>query len=62
MRFYYNADMNVCAEETWVVDYLFMGGMVESRKEAREELRACHEIYGWFECEVSSTIEEKFFD
>ena len=29
MRFYYNADMNVCAEETWVTDYLFMDGMFE---------------------------------
>ena len=38
MRFYYNADMNICAEETFVTDYLFMGGMVESREEALEEL------------------------
>ena len=46
MRFYYNADMNICAEETWVTDYLFMGGVVESREEALEELRTKHEVYG----------------
>lgn len=62
MRFYYNEGLNLCAEETWVTDYLFMDGMVESREEALEELRTKHEVYGWFECEVSNTIEEKFFD
>lgn len=62
MRFYYNEGINLCAEETWVTDYLFMGGMIESREEALEELRTKHEIYGWFECEVSETIEEKFVD
>ena len=53
--------MNICAEETWVIDYLFMGGMVKSREEALEELRTTHEVYGGFECEVSNTIAEKFF-
>lgn len=62
MKFYYNADMNVCANETWVVDHLFMGEMFESREEALEELRTKREVYGWFECEVINTIDEKFFD
>ena len=62
MRFYYNANMNICAEENWVTDYLFIGGMIESREEALEELRTKHEVFGWFECEVSNTIDEKFFD
>lgn len=61
MRFYYHEGLNVCAEETWVADYLFFSRMVESREEALEELRTKHEVYGWFECEVSSTIAEKFF-
>ena len=61
MRFYYNADMNVCADETWAADYLFINGMFESREEALEELRTKHEVYGWFEYEVSNTIAEKFF-
>jgi len=62
MRFYYNEGMNICAEETWVTDYLFMDGMFDLREEALEELRTKHEVYGWFECEVSNTIDEKFFD
>ena len=45
MRFYYNADMNVCAEETFVIDYLFMGGLVESREEALEKLGTKREVY-----------------
>ena len=53
--------MNICAEETWVTDYLFMGGMFESREEVFEELRTKREVYGWFEWEVSNTIAEKFF-
>ena len=61
MKFYYNADLNMCAEETWVIDYLFIGGFIESREEAFEELRTKRKVYGWFECEVSSTIDEKFF-
>ena len=60
MKFYYNADMNICAEETWVTDYLFISGKVESREEALEELREKREFYGWFECEVSNTIDERF--
>lgn len=60
MRFYYNADMNVCAEENWVTEYLWINGMFESERKALEELRTKHEVYGWFECEVSNTIEEKF--
>ena len=33
-----------------------------TREEAIEELRTKHEVYGWFECEVSETIEESFFN
>ena len=61
MRFYYNADRNICADEDWVVDYLFMNEMFESKEEVLEELRTRHEVYGWFDCGVSNTIEEKFF-
>ena len=60
MRFYYNADINICAEESWVAEYLFFDGSVESREEAVEELRTKREFYGWFDCEVSNTIKEKF--
>ena len=60
MKFYYNIDTNFCAEETWVADYLYNDGMVESREEAIEALRTKREFYGWFECDVSDTIAENF--
>lgn len=60
MRFYYNLDLNVCAEEPWVVDYLYYGGAVNSREEALEELHTKREFYGWYDCQVSSTIAEHF--
>lgn len=59
MRFYYNADENICAEEHWVAKYLCYEDLVESSDEAIEELRTRREFYGWFECEVSDTIKEK---
>ena len=61
MTFYFNNGINVCAEEDWVVDYLYMNGSFDSRDEVFEELRTKREVYGWFECGVSNTIEEKFF-
>jgi hypothetical protein len=60
MRFYYNDDQAICAEETWVVDYLFISGAFDSREEALEALRSEWKVNGWFECQVSNTIEEKF--
>lgn len=60
MRFYYNAELNTCAERNWVVDYLFYGRMVETREEAEEGLDACREFFGWYDCEVSDTIMDYF--
>ena len=60
MRFYYNSELNICAEEPWVVDYLYYDGTVNSREEALKELRTKREFYGWFDCEVSNTIAERF--
>ena len=60
MKFYYNSELNICAEEPWVVDYLYYDGAVNSREEALEELRAKREFYSWFDCEVSNTIAECF--
>jgi hypothetical protein len=54
--------LNLCAEENWVVGYLFYGGMVEEREEALEGLRTKWVFYGWSECQVSNSIEEKFWD
>ena len=58
MRFYHNNNINVTAEESWVVDYLIESGQVESREEAVEDLRGFREYCGWYDCQVSNTIEE----
>lgn len=58
MKFYHNKHTNITAEEQWVADYLYQSGQVESREEAVEELQNRREFCGWYECEVSNTIEE----
>lgn len=58
MKFYHNNNINVTAEESWVVDYLIESGQVENREEAVEDLRGFREHCGWYECQVSNTIEE----
>lgn len=58
MKFYHNNNINVTAEESWVADYLYQSGQVNSREEAVEELQNKREFCGWYECEVSNTIEE----
>ena len=58
MKFYHNNDINATAEESWVVDYLYMSGQVDSREEAVEELQDKREFCGWYECKVSNTIKE----
>jgi hypothetical protein len=60
LRFYFNDQINVCAEERWVVDYLIENGFCETEEEAIDNLRTCRNFYGWFDCEVSNTIEELF--
>ena len=57
-NFYYNTQINVCAEENWVVDYLIENGYCEDKEEVLEGLRTCREFCGWVDCEVSNTIEE----
>ena len=58
MKFYHNNNINITAEENWVVDYLIESGQAESREEAVENLQGMREFCGWYECEVSNTIEE----
>lgn len=60
MIFYFNNGIGLCAEEDWVVDYLYMNGLFDSKEEALEALNTKNEVYGWFACEVSNTIAEKF--
>lgn len=59
LRFYFNDQINVCAEENWVVDYLIENGYCETKEEAIDNLHTCRNFGGWFDCEVSNTIEEQ---
>lgn len=59
MKFYFNEDENICASEDDVVELLHE----ETRWKPewiRAELHSCREYYGWYECEVSDSIKEKF--
>ena len=58
VNFYYNIDMNICAEEDWVVSFLVENEDCESKEEALEGLHSCREFYGWIDCDVSNTIAE----
>lgn len=59
MKFYFNDDENICMTEDDVVEYLYE--ITEWKREyIREELHSCREYYGWYECEVSNAIKEKF--
>lgn len=56
MIFYFNNDMNICADENWVVDYLILSGAYDNRREARKDLHEKREVNGWFCCEVCDNI------
>jgi hypothetical protein len=61
MRFYYNAGLNICAEEQWVAEYLVQYNdwcALLNTDEVIEILREKREYFGWYECEVSNTIAE----
>lgn len=58
MKFYHNSGLNLTAEEEWVADYLYQSGQVDSRELALAALNEKREFCGWYECEVSNTIEE----
>ena len=60
MRFYFHLDRNICATENWVVEELINDEVFETEDEALEALQTQRECYGWYECEVSNTIEERF--
>jgi hypothetical protein len=61
MKFYHNSGLNLTAEEDWLVEYLCKYEnqfVLYNDEEMREELHTCREVCGWYECEVSNTIEE----
>lgn len=59
MKFYFNEDENTCMDEDSLISYLndLYG---DSKEDIREELHSRGDYYGWYECEVSDTIKEKF--
>ena len=58
VKFYYNINMNICAEEDWVVGFLVENEDCENKEEALDGLHSCREFYGWIDCDVSNTIAE----
>ena len=58
VNFYYNININICAEEDWVVGFLVENEDCENKEEALEGLHSCREFYGWIDCDVSNTIAE----
>lgn len=60
MRFFYNCDLNICGDMEWVINFLkeTCGYKVE---EIIEGLNWNREFEGWYECEVSRTISDKFY-
>ena len=58
VNFYYNININICAEEDWVVGFLVENEDCDSKEEALEGLHGCREFYGWIDCDVSNTIAE----
>lgn len=59
MRFYFNVDENGCMTEDELIEYLCEITGWEPG-DIREKLHSYREYYGWYECEVSSAIKEKF--
>lgn len=63
MRFYFNIRLGgLCAEESWVVNYLMDCGEVEDEDEAIHGLHTCREFCGWFECDVTNSIRDRMED
>ena len=60
MRFYYNDEINVCAEERWGIDQFIESGVCGDEAEALDGLHTRRSFGGWFDCEVSPAIEKLF--
>ena len=63
MRFYFNADINLCMDEDSLIQELLTYSDYEdwTQLEIRQELHSLHELEGWYECEVCDEIR-KFFN
>lgn len=56
-NFYYNANVNMCADEEAIIYAWVSNGIAENREEAIEKM----EQFGWKPCLVSESIESKFY-
>lgn len=60
MRFYFNQDLNTCADENWVISYIQAENPDFESNDIKEELHTKRNYFGWYDCQVSNTIQEKF--
>lgn len=61
MRFYFNLDENLCADEDWVIEHIlnkYPGSFTFAKIQRALCTNWCFK--GWRECQVSDTIAEKF--
>ena len=63
MRFYFNADINLCMDEHSLIQELltYPGYKGWTCSEIQQELHSMRELDGWYECEVCDEIR-KFFN
>lgn len=59
MKFYFNEYENICMDEDSLVKLIQDVADIEE-EDVREELHTRREFCGWYECEVSDAIKEKF--
>ena len=62
--FYFNIKLNLCATETWVVDYIYINDNKNnmSKEDIRIALHYNKEFPDWYECNVSDDIFDKMYN
>lgn len=62
MRFYFNADVNLCMDEDSLIQELLTYPDYENWTylEIQQELHSMRELESWYECEVCSKISKLF--
>lgn len=62
MRFYFNADINLCMNEYSLIQELLTYPAYEdwTYLEVQQELHSMRELEGWYECEVCDEIRKLF--
>ena len=57
MDFYFNTELNLCADRQWIIDYIWYNKKTHFSEDVVEDVLFAS---GWNKCEVSNTIAEKF--